>query len=176
MAKQKFKRGDLVYVEKITCPSRDHFTNECRAIVIASYTDQYASGIDRDEEHDYTLHLEGRGESSWYPESGLTLIETKQHDLLEQWIEDKENEATIKGDIDWIFANKESFIKRSHSASIAVVASMIGIDNLWGSRGEGMTYYMNARMVLLHFMPFLEDDDQEGWVVYAGALKKRETI
>jgi hypothetical protein len=80
---QKFFKGDLVQVGEM--PSyMSHFDGNCKAIVIATYTEQHGrSGADSDK--DYTLFIlkkGGRDEASWYHERQLTLIEPDRFDLL----------------------------------------------------------------------------------------------
>lgn len=80
---QKFFKGDLVQLGEMPLSMR-HFDGNCKAIVIASYTEQYGrSGAKSDK--DYTLFIlkrGGRGEESWYHEEQMTLIEPDRFDLL----------------------------------------------------------------------------------------------
>lgn len=77
---KKFFKGDLVKVGDMPlCMS--HFPGNCKAIVIASGKEQYDSCSSKD----YTLHIlkgSDRGETSWYHENQLTLIEPDRLDLL----------------------------------------------------------------------------------------------
>ena len=77
---QKFFKGDLVQVGEMP-KSMSHFEGNCQAIVMGTYAEQY--GRDERGEHQYTLFiLKRKGESSWYDESQLTLIEPDRFDLL----------------------------------------------------------------------------------------------
>lgn len=64
--------------------SMSHFAGDCKAIVIATYAEQYGHG-GGDIHRQYTLHILKRGhngQSSWYAEDQLTLIEPDRFDLL----------------------------------------------------------------------------------------------
>jgi hypothetical protein len=77
---QKFFKGDLVQVGEMPV-YMSHFTGNCQAIVIGSYTEQCSKSKDSDKQ--YTLHLLSNGrESSWYEEGQLTFIEPDRFDLL----------------------------------------------------------------------------------------------
>jgi len=79
---QKFFKGDLVQVGEMPL-SMSHFDGNCKAIVIATYTEQH--GRTQNSDKDYTLFIlkqGGRGEVSWYHENQLTLIEPDRFDLL----------------------------------------------------------------------------------------------
>ena len=88
---QKFFKGDLVQVGEMPT-MMSHFTGNCRAIVIYTYTEQYGrSGADSDKEYSLFILKRGdrgevswyhRGEVSWYHEDQLTLIEPDRFDLL----------------------------------------------------------------------------------------------
>ena len=76
---QKFFKGDLVQVGEMPV-YMSHFTGNCQAIVIGSYTEQCSKSKDSDKQ--YTLHLLNGHETSWYEENQLTLIEPDRLDLL----------------------------------------------------------------------------------------------
>lgn len=80
---QKFFKGDLVQVGAM--PNyMSHFPANCQAIVMGTYAEQYGDGDTRHEQ-EYTLFIlkKGyKGESSWYEEGQLTLIEPERFDLL----------------------------------------------------------------------------------------------
>ena len=81
MTVQKFFKGDLVQVGEMPIYMR-HFTSNCKAIVIGPYAEQYG-GNGASSHQQYTLHLLPKeGESSWYEEDQLTLIEPERFDLL----------------------------------------------------------------------------------------------
>ncbi len=86
MAKQKYRRGDLVQIDKVMPDCMRHFPADKRAIVEYSYRDVYGGGPDKG--HDYSIFIEGEGSNSWYCESQLTLIEAGQHDLYDKWRDD----------------------------------------------------------------------------------------
>ena len=82
---QKFHVGDLVQIAKNLGSCMSHFTNDARAIVLGSYRDEHGGG--KGGEQDYSLFIEDRGFSAWYYEHQLTLIKTKQIELLTLWRE-----------------------------------------------------------------------------------------
>jgi hypothetical protein len=77
---QKFFKGDLVQIGEM--PSyMSHFDGNCKAIVLYTYAESYGGGAR--ESKQYCLHLLPRGgESSWYEEDQLTLVEPDRFDLL----------------------------------------------------------------------------------------------
>lgn len=159
MSEQKFHAGDLVRIADDLGPEMEHFTSGCDAIVIGSYADQF----DGDNDESYTLDLEKGGQCSWYYGHQLTLIEHNRHDLLAIWKAAREEMATQESDLDWIFANGEAVLHRASGATVGALGKILGCDNLWGSNGEGMTYYTNARAILLIAMPYLLRGDRAGF-------------
>jgi hypothetical protein len=168
---QRFNKGDWVRIAKDLGPSMRHFQADREAIVIASYHEQFGGG--EDQKQSYTLHLKGRGRVSWYDEHQLTLIETGRHDKLAKWEAEEAAEATLKSSHDWIFEHGAEVLAEAHGATVATLARDVGITNLWGSRGEGYTYYQNALGVISHASPFLKKGDKAGWLVYAVELKRK---
>ena len=164
---QKFQKGDWVRVAKDLGPSMSHFTADCEAIVIGSYADQYG-GSDRDS---FTLHLKGRGHSSWYYGSQLTLIESGRLDKLQAWEEEAEAERKQKSDLDWIFSNGPAVAEKAHGASIQALAACFGLADLWGRNGEGVTYYSNAMGTLELAAPYLKAGDKAGWLARCELLR-----
>lgn len=77
---QKFFKGDLVHIGQLPVYMR-HFTQNCDAIVIATYAEQYGGSGKAHEQ--YTLYLlQNKSESSWYLEDQLTFKEADRFDLL----------------------------------------------------------------------------------------------
>lgn len=159
---QKFQKGDLVKVAKDLGASRRYFTTDCEAIVIGSYADQYGGS----DTKSYTLHLEDEGECSWYKEQQLTLIESGRIDKLKQWQDGQEVERKQKSDLDWIFSHGHEVLDKPHGASIQALADCFGLTNLWGSHGEGVVYYENARRTLALAATYLKMGDKDGWMAY----------
>lgn len=165
--KQQFQQGDLVHVAKDLGRTMSHFANDIDAIVIGSYADQY-SGNDRNS---YTLHIKGRGKSSWYYGEQLTLIERNRIDLLKQWEREKIEEAHRHANLDWIFENGHEVLKRASGATVRSLADCVGVGDLWGSHGEGMAYYENSLRVLHVAKPFLLSKDKAGWLDFSKKFK-----
>jgi hypothetical protein len=169
MSKQKFQRGDLVQVADDLGEMMSHFTSGCRAIVMGSYDDQYGGG----NTDSYTLHLEGRSQSSWYYEHQLTLIESNQLALLDQWKKDKTEQEKIERNLDWIFANGKDVMQRASGSTVGAIAECLGLTSgdLWGSKGEGYVYYIRSRQVMFLAMPFLENNDKVGWLNFCASFE-----
>jgi hypothetical protein len=170
---QKFQRGDLVHVAKDLGSMMWHFAADIDAIVIGSYKDQYG-GSSEQNEREYTLFLQGRGRSSWYYENQLELIEAHRLDLLEQWQAEKDAEIKQASDRDWIFAQEYQEGKLPHGATLATLAADLGCTNLWGSRGEGVTWMQNAMITFGHAWPYLKAKDQAGWQTYSAAIRAKQ--
>ena len=174
---QKFHKGDWVRVSKDLGPDMGHFTADVEAIVIGSYADQYGDGGFDDEEeceseeHEYTLWLKGEGETAWYEEDQLTLIESGRKDKLRQWKATAKAEVKQKSDLDWIFSNGAAVAEKPHGASIQALAECFGLTNLWGRNGEGITYYSNAMGTLELAMPYLKAGDKAGWLAHCESLR-----
>jgi hypothetical protein len=166
---QKFHNGDLVHVTKDLGPHMAHFTSDIDAVVIGSYADQFGGN----NRKSYTLHLKGRGQSSWYEEHQLSLIERNRLDILEQWEAEEEAECKMKSDLDWIFEHGAEVIKLAHGASVQALASCFGLDNLWGNRGEGFVWYDNAIQTMVIAKPFLEKGDKDGWLELCKEIKAK---
>ena len=83
--------------------------------------------------------------------------------------------AKQQSNIDWIFAHGKKVLASASSATIRALANNIGITNLWGSCGEGFTFYANARQVLQLAEPFLQTGDKEGWLTFAAAMKSKDS-
>lgn len=157
---QKFHKGDWVRVAKDLGPCMEHFHSDVEAIVIGSYADQYGG----DCHEDYTIHIKGSGQCSWYHGHQLTLIESGRVDKLQAWEDEAEAERKQKIDLDWIFANGPSVAEKPHGASIQALAECFGLTNLWGRNGEGITYYSNAMGTLALAWPYLKAGDKAGWL------------
>lgn len=155
-----FKKGDWVRVAKDLGPSMSHFTADCEAIVVGSYADQYG-GRNRNS---YTLHLKGQGQVSWYYGEQLTLIESGRIDKLAAWEEERAADIKQKSDLDWIFDHGPEVAAKPPGASIQALASCFGLNNLWGSRGEGIDWYANAMGTMELAGPFLTAKDKAGWL------------
>ena len=165
--KQKFSKGDYIKIDEDLGKSMSHFQSGCEAIVIGSYKDQYGGSNIKS----YTLHIKGGGQTSWYYEHQLTLIEANRLDLLEQWVADRKLDDDMKSDLDWIFEHGPEVLAGQHPASVPALANCFGLTNLWGSHGEGITYDHNARGTLWLAKPFLECGDRQGWLDYCVELR-----
>lgn len=160
MGKQKFKKYDLVKIDDNLGDSMSHFTSGCEAIVIGSYADEYGG----DDTNSYTLYLKSEGECSWYYEEQLTLIERNRKDLLDEWKNEDKTEDAMHSDLDWIFSNGPQVLNGATSSTIESLAACLGVNNLYGSNGEGFVYYMNSIKILSASAPYLIGCDKQGWL------------
>jgi len=169
MPKHKFRIGDLVHINKVMPSTMSHFTCDKDAIVVEYSHNECQKGSDW--EHSYSLFIKGGGSHSWYHDSNLKLIKHDQSALLEKWKNEIEKEKKQKSNLNWIFKNGSSVLKRAHGATISALAKCLGCFNLWGSHGEGFVYHQNAMSVLLIAKPFLEKADKAGWLAFAEEYK-----
>lgn len=160
MNKQKFNKGDHVQVAKDLGSSMSHFPSGCEAIVIGSYADQHGGN----DTKSYTIHIKGSGQTSWYYENQLELIEVDRIDLLDQWEQERQAEIDLKSDLDWIFSHGQAVLTSPHEASVQALADCFGLIDLWGSLGEGIDLYNNSRQTIALAEPFLRNGDKQGWL------------
>jgi len=170
--KQRYNTGDHIMIAKNLGEGMSHFTNDAEAIVKYTYSQKFGG----DNIDSYCLFIKDHGETSWYHEHQLTLIEENRSDLLEIWEKEKEDEIKLKSDIDWIFDNGPVVADSPHGASVSTLASCFGLTNLWGSNGEGITYYTNSMGTLQIAKPFLLKKDKKGWLERCKEIKKRLTL
>lgn len=163
---QKFQKYDYVRVAKDLGRSMEHFTSNCDAIILYSYADKFGGK----DTNSYAIHIENKGETAWYNESQLTLIERDRKDILDIWNRQEKELSKKQSNLDWIFSNGEYVLTHASGATITALAGCFGLTNLWGNRGEGFTYYENAVMTLILAKPFLENKDKDGWVKYCKTM------
>jgi hypothetical protein len=80
---QQFFKGDLVKVGEMP-KYMSHFIGNCEAIVLGTYSEICGRGTPRhDKEYQLFILKRGeRGESAWYEESQLSLLQINRLDLL----------------------------------------------------------------------------------------------
>jgi hypothetical protein len=164
MARQKFRKNDLVRIKKDLGTHKSHFTNDRLAIVGYSYRERYGHG----DSDTYSIFIQGEGDVAWYDESDLILIERGRADLKKQWKADLQKEYEEKSNLDWIFKHGKEIANGTslHGATIEALASCLHVDNLWGMHGEGIDYYFNALTVFEIAKPYLLKEDKEEWLRY----------
>lgn len=165
---QKFTKGDLVRVAEDLGEDMSHFENDCNAIVIGSYAEQYGGN----DYTSYTIYIENHGKTSWYDENQLVLIEKNRLDLLQKWEQTKKEEKELKSNLDWIFDNGKEVLKNSSPYPIEALAKCIGNYTLWGSQGEGFIYARNLIAVLTFAKPFLLTKDKKGYLEACKKIKE----
>jgi hypothetical protein len=153
---QQFKKGDHVRIAKDLGSMMDHFTNDKDAIVIGSYDDQYGGG----DTSSYTIYIEGEGETSWYEEHQLTLIEKNRPDLIIAWRDAASIKRKLYSDMDWIFTHPDEAM---NGVSLARLGKDLGIKDMWGSRGEGIDLFNNQQAVWNMAEDFIIHNDRKGW-------------
>jgi hypothetical protein len=166
--KKRFNTYDLVRVAKDLGVSMKHFTSDCNAIVLKCNN----SG------NRYSIYIEGQGDTSWYEEDQLTLIASNQEDLLSKWRLEARREYIQLSKLNWIFTNGKSVISNPHEASVVTLGRCINRhfseEDLWGSRGEGITYYFNMLNMVEIAKPFLETGDKKGWLEHCKNLRNNK--
>ena len=166
---QKFNKGDLVHIAADLGEMMSHFPKDKQAIVMYSYHEKYGCGK-APENNQYSLHIEGMGESSWYYDKNLTLIATNQMHLLQQWEGEKEAKDKLHYSHEWIFSEVD--VEEVPGPSLQRLADDLNLGSLWGTNGEGITYYINSVRMLKIALPFLVSRDLEGWLSFAEKNKK----
>lgn len=149
MRTQKFRRGDLVHIAKITSEWMAHFDSDLDAIVMGSYKDQFGG----DNVQSYTLLLLPRGSScSWYEEHQLTKIGHVGEEGIKMAKEQREKQDALHADLDWIISNWPRIRDEGvPGASMGKLAELAGGLDLWGSSGEGFTYYTRSKWLMHSF-------------------------
>lgn len=169
--KQEFQINDLVHIKKELPKNMSHFTKDKDAIVTKYSHNSGQAG--NDGEHSYQIHIKDKGACAWYHNSNLKLLERDRLDLLKRWEKEQQNEVDLKSDIDWIFENSESVLKKPHGASISRLAECFGLINLWGFGGDGFVYYQNAIRTLIMAKPFLKKKNKNGWFDFCETIKTK---
>ncbi len=169
---QKFKRGDVVHIAKDLGPSMAHFENDREAIIMGSYRDQYG-GLNKID--DYTVMFIDTGSScSWYHTHQLTFIRHGGEDEIHDINKARHERDNQQSDLDWIFSNGTKVLGCPSSASIEALALCLGVTNLWGSRGEGITYSINSMRVMALAEPFLKTGDKESWLEFCKGIEVKQ--
>ena len=170
---QKYQKGDLVQVNKKLPSTMSHFTANVQAIVVGSYNDKFGGG----NTSDYTLYIEGQGETAWYHDTNFTLIEKDRLDLLAVWKKTAEELRVKQVNLDWIFDNGPELVRDGiPGPSFSTLGLNLGITNLWGTNGEGITYFNNCNAIRAVVKPFMLTKDKEGWLKLAESFVKRTTV
>ena len=162
---QKFHLNDLVQIADDLGEYMEHFTSSKRAIIKES--------IDSQTGYEYSIYIEGEGECAWYNESQLTLIEKNQVDVIKKWKIDSENQKKIESDLDWIFENSKQILKEARGSTMQALADCLNFGSLWGSRGEGLNFYINSMAIFGLAKPFLESNNKSGWLEFCQKAKAK---
>lgn len=165
---QQFSKGDLVQLASEFPSWMSHFSGiGCRAVVQYSYKERYGGSVPNG--HNYSLWIEGKGSGAWYDEPLLTLIEHGRQDLLDTWEQNRKDDKERRSDLDWIFsqwkgAPIEDCMKGFDGVVAQALYTTLGGGSLWGSRGEGITYFTNQMKMFEIAAPFLIAGDREGFL------------
>lgn len=165
---QQLHKHDLVRIADPLPSSMSHFHGAGKlAIVMYSYEEKYG-GRGGGSAPVYCLLHDGGGESCWYDEHLLTLVERNRPDLETAWREAREAEDRVHRDLDWIFAQGPALTDRCPSVSVIALAKCLKLteDDLWGRHGEWHTFYMSGRHLLRLAKPYLEKHDKAGWLAF----------
>lgn len=131
---EKFRHGDVVQIAKNLRPSMAHFTSGVRGIVIGSYRDQYGGSGDYAIK-DYTIFVEGQGETSWYSEDQLTFIEHNPS-LLDTWEDQIEARNRDESDLKWIREHWSELRDKCPSTSMLAIFSAMEFQSAFLRNGE----------------------------------------
>lgn len=147
---QRFVRGD--HVEAGPHPNWPDLRDKAkRAIVIGSYKDQFGGSNTKS----YTLLFENEGKVSWFPEEILTFIEHVGEPRIKEWEQAIEDRRARQSDLEWIVKEWQNIREAPPGASLDALMKLIGINNPWGSHGEGFVWYANAQATLTVLDPIL---------------------
>lgn len=162
-----YRKYDLVKIKDLSNTDRSHFPHSCRGIIVSSYNEMYGNKDNAySEDDEFSVFIEGKGESSWYDSSCFEeLLERNQELLLKNWKAKKESRIKQESDVNWIFENYMNSGEEISSTSICALANDLGISKsqMWGSHGEGIVLYDNCLKILAIAEPFLKKKDISGW-------------
>lgn len=138
---QKFKRGDIVHVNKELPPYMNHFRADFDAIIIGSYADQYG-GSDVDS---YTImEPDTGGTISWYYTSNLSFVREGHDEEIQEIERQRAMREQQESDLVWIVKNWPRIRENPSGFTMCALMKLIGITNPWGRHGEGFVYHGNA--------------------------------
>lgn len=161
----EFRKYDHVRIKDLSGGPRDHFPHSTDAIVLYSYAEKFGGEDDRS----MCLFVNGRGEVSWYEPCDLELIGHDRKDMLDGWKKEMDEANARESDLDWIFEHGKEIAKgEGYTGTVAETLYHCLTDrDIWGTRGEGIVFYMNALAVHDYAKPFLENNDKKGWLEWA---------
>lgn len=179
---QKFHRGDVVHIAKNLGSWMSHFEADEDVVIIGSYCDQFhhhsIPPVDgrcvEPNGHSYTVLFFNGGEVSWYAEHQLTFLRTGGPCIIHEIQDAYEKVKTVQTDMAWIVANWKGIKDSCPGPTISYLMGRIGITNPWGSQGEGLAYYSNARLTIQLLGAALESGDVavvEARILEVGTVK-----
>jgi len=128
---QKFKRGNLVHIAKDLGSMMSHFENDKDVIIVGSYADQYGGS----DTKSYTVMFpDTGGESSWYEEHQLTLVDEGGEHLFEEAKKNMERISKQNTDINYIVSKLDA--GSLSSESILLLFDMLGHNTSFHRNGE----------------------------------------
>lgn len=169
----KYKKYDHVQIKDLSkCKSVSHFPNNVDAIVLYSNREKYRPDDDC-EDDEYCLWVNGAGETAWYSPCTFDLLEHDRKDLLEKWKDEHAKAIARESDLDYIFSHgKEIAQGKGYNGVVATALyKCLSSGSMWGPRGEGISFYMNAVAVHNLAKPFLEAGDKDEWLRLCKVLK-----
>ena len=158
--KQKFVRGDKVRVKDDLGFTHSHFRSGFDAIILGSYADQFGG----DNTNSYTILSCDTGTSiSWYYDEHLEFVEHVGEQEITRIDEEAKKRIKQESDIEWIWDNWPEIRRSLPSMSAVALMNHIGIRDPWGQRGEGVTFYANAKFAVELLDPILTARDREAF-------------
>ena len=146
--KQKFKRGNLVKIAKDLGDSMSHFENDKEAIIVGSYADTYG-GNDTNSSY-AVMFLDTGGQSSWYYERQLTLINEGGKRLFKQAKANRARISKQNTDINYILPLLDK--GQLSSESILYLFKISGLKSSFYKNGEFYALYSEWSMLLPFFV------------------------
>lgn len=164
-SEQKFKRGDVVRVSDASpvgwgrdAKGKEYAILNSRAgqqgIVIGSYKDQF--GGPSAGPVSYTLMFNGNG-VSWFDEHDLTLVRHGSESDITAQIAERESRESHERDLSWIAAHWLEIRERVPGATAEELMRRVGINEPWGSQGEGSAWYANWQQTFSALDPILSE-------------------
>jgi hypothetical protein len=158
-AGQKFAHGDVVRVADDLGSWMQHFESGCEVVIDHSYREKYGGEGDR---HSYSVIFPETGATcAWYQEDQLTFIRHGGQALIDEIETARKAREVYQTNLEWIIANWKSIRESVPGPTIGALMGWIGITNPWGSQGEGLAYFNNARMTFNLLDPTLSAGDVE---------------
>lgn len=169
---QKFHRGDKVHIAKNMPKYMSHFESDFDGIVIGSYADQFGGS---DTKSYSILKCDDGNEISWYEENQLTFITHVGEKGINVVESGRAKAEKQQSDLKWIVKNWNDMKSRNSISgfSMTTLMKLVGINNPWGSHGEGYVYYINSMATFQLLNPVLSTGNIKSVQEFISGLTQR---